>query len=77
MPHDPIETVVARDLHNMLYLAEFTFAANKFSPVGGSEVELADAVVALDDTLMIFQIKERSAASVGAADAELTCSPEM
>jgi hypothetical protein len=67
---DTIEAVVARDLHNMLYLEEFTFAATKFSPTGGSEVELADAVVALDDTLLIFQIKERSATNVGGAEAE-------
>lgn len=70
MSHVSIETVIARDLHNLLYLAEFTFASNKFSPVGSSEVELADAVVALDDTLLVLQIKERSAAHAGNADAE-------
>lgn len=62
--------LVARDLHNLLYLAEFTFAANKFSPAGQSEVELADAVVSLYDTLLIFQIKERAEASAGDEKAE-------
>lgn len=70
IPHVPVETLIARDLHNLLYLEEFTFAANKFSPAGASEMELADAVVSLDETLLIFQIKERSPENVGQAEAE-------
>src|SRR5688572_23567794 len=67
----PIEEVIARDLHSLLYLEEFAFARNKFSPPGRSEVELADAVVVLGDTLIVFQIKERSQPDSGDAEKEL------
>lgn len=70
-PKSPaIEQVIARDLHNLLYLEEFVFPSSKFTPLGKSEVELADAVVALDDTLFIYQIKERDLGSAGDEDAE-------
>jgi hypothetical protein len=70
IPQVPVETLIARELHNLLYLEEFAFAANRFSPPDGSEVELADAVVSLDDTLLIFQIKERSMTSARNAESE-------
>ena len=68
----PIELLIARDLHNLVYLEEFVFPASKFTPAGSSEVELADAVVALDSTLLILQIKERDTARSGDEDAERT-----
>ncbi len=51
---------ISQILHSLLYFEEFTFARNKFRPPGSSEVEFADAVVLLDDVLIVFQIKERA-----------------
>jgi hypothetical protein len=60
-----LSELIAHDLHNLVYLEEFVFPASKFIPAGGTEVELADAVVALDDTLLVFQVKERDVSAVG------------
>lgn len=65
-----VERFIASDLHNLLYLEEFVFPASKFIPSGSTEVELADAVVALDETLVILQIKERDLKSVGDEETE-------
>jgi len=56
---EDIQTFISRRLHNLLFLEEFVFARNKFTPVASSELELADAVVMVGDTLLIYQIKER------------------
>jgi hypothetical protein len=60
-----LEEFVARDLHNFVYLEELVFPKTRFTPTGRSEVELADAVVALKETLIILQMKERSPADAG------------
>lgn len=65
-----VESFIATELHSLLFFEEFTFARNRFSPPQGSELELADAVVMLGDTLLIYQIKERSAADAGDQEAE-------
>src|ERR1019366_5770881 len=54
-----VETFISQELHNLLFLEEFVFARNKFTPPASSELEVADAVVLLGDVLLIFQIKER------------------
>jgi hypothetical protein len=54
-----VETFISQELHSLLFLEEFVFARNKFTPPASSELELADAVVLLGDVLLIFQIKER------------------
>jgi hypothetical protein len=67
---DTIARFIATDLHSRIFFEEFTFARTQFRPAGGSEVELADAVVLLGDTLLVFQIKERSSDAAGKPDAE-------
>ncbi|MBY0329791.1 MAG: hypothetical protein K2X49_03870 [Acetobacteraceae bacterium] len=67
---DIIARFNAADLHSRIFFEEFTFARTQFRPAGGSEVELADAVVLLGDTLIIFQIKERAPNAAGQPDAE-------
>jgi len=67
---DIIARFIAADLHSDLFFEEFTFARTQFTPAGASEIELADAVVLLGDTLLIFQIKERAPDKVGDAEGE-------
>src|SRR5271156_6606742 len=54
-----VQSFISQELHNLLFLEEFVFSRNKFTPPASSELELADAVVLLGDVLLIFQIKER------------------
>jgi hypothetical protein len=56
-----IELKAAR-LNELYFLPEFTFANATFSPPTGTERELADGIVWLEDSALIFQMKERSAA---------------
>lgn len=67
---DNVETFISQTLHNLLFLEEFVFARNKFSPANATELELADAVVLLGDVLIICQIKERAKTDVVIEDAE-------
>lgn len=67
---DIIARFIATDLHSRIFFEEFTFARTQFKPAGGSEVELADAVVLLGDTLLVFQIKERDLGAAGSSDTE-------
>jgi len=65
-----VEKFISQELHNLLFLEEFVFAKNRFTPPSGTELELADAVVLLANAVLIAQIKERSQADAGDADAE-------
>ncbi len=65
-----VQSFIGKQLHSLLFLEEFVFSRNKFSPPSGSELELADAVVMLGDVLLIFQIKERSSNHAGASETE-------
>jgi hypothetical protein len=65
-----IESFIATELHSLLFLEEFVFAKNRFTPPAGSELELADAVVMLGDVLLIYQIKERNLEKAGDAESE-------
>lgn len=65
-----IELFISKELHSLLFLEEFVFSRNRFSPSGCSEIEFADAVVMLGDVLLIFQIKERSPDQAGDPKAE-------
>jgi hypothetical protein len=65
-----VQSFISKKLHSLLFLEEFVFARNKFSPPSSSELELADAVVLLGDVLLIYQIKERSPGEAGDAAAE-------
>jgi hypothetical protein len=64
------ESFISQILHSLVYFEEFAFAKNKFKAVSGQEFELADALVALDDVLIVVQIKERSIGYAGDEIAE-------
>ncbi len=49
-------------LNESYFFREFTFSTNTFRPDKRTELELADAVVWLDDFLAVIQVKERYAA---------------
>ncbi|PYT57680.1 MAG: hypothetical protein DMG35_19840 [Acidobacteria bacterium] len=49
-------------LNESYFFREFTFSTNTFRPDKRTELELADAVVWLDDFLVVIQVKERYAA---------------
>ncbi len=42
-------------LNANIFLREFSFAKNEFSPAPGEEVEFADHVIWIDDLLIIFR----------------------
>lgn len=67
---EDIQSFIGKKLHSLLFLEEFVFSRNKFSPPSPSELEFADAVVMLGNVLFICQIKERSAEQSGDEDAE-------
>jgi len=69
-PPSDIQSFISKELHSLLFLEEFVFSRNKFSPPSSSELELADAVVMLGDVLLIYQIKERSPQHMGDAVSE-------
>jgi hypothetical protein len=60
-----VQSFISKTLHNLLFIEEFVFSRNQFSPPAGSELELADAVVVRGDVLLICQIKERSTDDAG------------
>lgn len=49
------------ELNSDHFLREFTFSSNKFVPQGGTQVELADGIVQLGDTVIFLQLKQREA----------------
>lgn len=56
-------------LNESYFFSEFTYSRNTFLPLVGQEVELADSLIWLGDSLIAFQLKER--ALIGAnADTE-------
>ena len=65
-----IETFISEDLHSLLFLEEFIFAKSRSVLQEQSELELADAVVLLGDTLLVYQFKERAVRGPSDAAAE-------
>jgi len=49
------------DLNRLYFFREFAFARTRFTPAGGTELELADSLILLGDDLMAFQAKARDA----------------
>ena len=47
-------------LNESYFFSEFTYSCNTFQPLVGQEVELADSLVWLGDSLIAFQLKERA-----------------
>src|SRR5713101_1327323 len=62
------EGVLGR-LNESYFFREFTFSTNTFRPDKRTELELADAVVWLDEFLIVVQVKERYA-SFGATPSD-------
>lgn len=58
------------DLNTNIFLREFSFSKNEFTPIPGDEVEFADHVVWIDDLLFIFQVKERHEPKESSEDTE-------
>ncbi|MHB1324972.1 MAG: hypothetical protein ACYDGS_03195 [Thermoleophilia bacterium] len=56
-------------LHRNVFLREFSFSKNEFTPPGHSEAEFADHVIWIEDLMMVYQVKERGLDS-GSADKE-------
>lgn len=51
---------VASRTNEFFFLQEFTFCRVTFTPTAGSELELADGIIWLDDLAILFQMKERA-----------------
>lgn len=68
-PED-VQLFISKRLHSLMFLKEFVFSRNQFSPPARSEMELADAVVMMGDVLLIYQIKQRTEYDSGDEDAE-------
>ncbi len=64
------ETFIAKYHNSLVFFREFAFSSTKFTPPGAPEVEFADGVVQLGNTLVIFQMKERAKSDAGNADDE-------
>ncbi|MEH2457227.1 hypothetical protein [Nostoc sp.] len=54
-----LEELIA-ELNANIFLKEFSFSKNNFTPKGSSELELADHVIWLDDLMIVYQVKERT-----------------
>jgi hypothetical protein len=57
-------------LNQDFFFRDFTYSTSTFTPEGGSEVELADNVVWLDDLFIVLQVKERHAPATTTAEKE-------
>lgn len=42
------------------FFKEFVYADLKFTPKGGTEIELADLIINLEDIVLAIQLKERN-----------------
>ncbi len=58
-------------LNSAYFFREFTFSRKTFKPDSKLELELADAVVSLDDLRIIYQIKERNAPAATTPEKEV------
>lgn len=65
-----LQNFFCQNVHSLLFFEEFTFGRNKFTPANSSELEFADGVVLLGDTLFVYQIKERSMKDAGSSGDE-------
>ena len=57
-------------LNEHFFFKEFTYSTNTFRPSPSTQLELADSIVWLDDTVIIFQLKERGVSSPTISDKE-------
>lgn len=61
-----LEDYIAQ-LNSLAFWREFTFAQNRFSPVPGRELELADNLVWFGDQAFVLQLKQRDGATTDPA----------
>lgn len=57
-------------LNESYFFSEFTYSRNTFRPIAGQEVELADSLIWLGNSLIAFQLKERTAIAGATAETE-------
>ena len=60
----------AAQSNSLYFLPEFTFSNTTFSPTSGTELELADGLIWIDDKAVVFQMKERAASEKSLSDQE-------
>lgn len=65
-----LESFIAK-LNANIFLREFSFAKNTFLLSSGQEVEFADHVIWIGDSLIIYQLKEREVQSQTTQDSEI------
>jgi hypothetical protein len=58
-------------INGNIFLREFSYSRNEFSPLQESELEFADHVIWLDDLLIIFQLKERNLSGTHTRETEV------
>jgi hypothetical protein len=56
------------NLNANLFLREFSFSQTRFTPTGGTQVELADHVVRIGHWLFLYQLKERDSSATTTID---------
>jgi hypothetical protein len=56
------------NLNTNVFLREFSFSQTRFTPTGGTQVELADHVVRIGHLLFLYQLKERDASATTTVD---------
>jgi hypothetical protein len=59
------------NVNKSIYLREFSFSKNQFTPLKSSELEFSDHVIWLDDLLITFQLKERELSSFESIEKEI------
>lgn len=58
-------------LNEWHFFKEFVYSKNTFQPATGQEVELADSLIWLGDTLVAYQLKERELVDGATAETEM------
>ena len=53
------EKLLSSFLGNYFY-KELVYADLKFTPIGGTEIELADLIINIEDIILAIQLKERN-----------------
>lgn len=58
------------ELNKHFFFDEFTYSNNKFMPAPKKEVELADNIIWIGRSLIVFQLKERNAGAITSEEKE-------
>jgi hypothetical protein len=60
------------EFNRQYFFREFTYAGNNFKPAQTGELQLADSLIWIGDSAIVFQLKERDSSSTGTQDEETT-----